>query len=143
MCALQVSTCLNILYIYFTDIGKMYRAHPGPLRADFDPSHQGGQNRKNRDSVRTRRAVVSPFWALILVPIGMGFTPLQRRRISCSHLGRCGRFGAKIFNCDSTRQISILLLHPPILLIYTSRLLCFLPLQVRVRFLYAQIKILG
>ena len=67
-CVLQVSVCLYTLYIYFTDITEVYRANPGPFRAIFDLPRWGGQNRKNRDCARTRRAIVSRFSTLILVP---------------------------------------------------------------------------
>ena len=46
---LQVSNCLDILYIYYTDIVELERAHPGPFRVIFDPPCYGGQNHKNRD----------------------------------------------------------------------------------------------
>jgi len=46
---LQVSNYIDTLYIYFTSVGELERAHPGQFRAVFDPPRQGGQNHKNRD----------------------------------------------------------------------------------------------
>ena len=46
---LQVSNCLDILYIYYIDIVELERARPGPFRVIFDPPCYGGQNHKSRD----------------------------------------------------------------------------------------------
>jgi len=101
--ALQVITCLQTLYICFTDIPEVERAHPGPFCAISDPPRWGDQNRKNRDFTRTRFAIVSRVEALILVHICMGFALFPRCRFSRFHPGRCGRIMVKFPNCDPTQ----------------------------------------
>ena len=96
LCALQVSTCLDTLYIYFTNILEVYRAHPGSFCAIFDLPCWGGQNRKNRDYARTRRAIGSWFGTLILVPMFVGFAPLPRCRIHICLFGNGGRVSTHI-----------------------------------------------
>ena len=51
---LQVSTYLDTLDVYYTDLNEGNRAHVGQFCAIFDPSCQGGRNRKNRDSLGAR-----------------------------------------------------------------------------------------
>jgi hypothetical protein len=88
------------MYIYVTDIAEVERGHPGQLRGISDLPRWGGQNRKNRDSARTWRAIALHFGALILVPIFVGLTLLPRCRVSRFRFGTCGHIGVKFYNCD-------------------------------------------
>jgi hypothetical protein len=108
------------------DVNEADRAHAGLICMVFVPSLRGGGNRKNRDSGGLRRAVASPFRALILVRISEWITAFSRRRIRVFRFGSCGRSGVKIGNCDSMRQVLASLPYYLIILIYTSKSVCFL-----------------
>ena len=108
LCALQVSTCLDALYIYFTNILEVYRAHPGPFRTIFDLPRWGGQNRKSRDYARTRRAIGSWFRSLILVPMFVGFAPLPRCRIHICLFGNGGHVSTHILLPHLVRSLQSL-----------------------------------
>ena len=69
----QVSNCLDLLHIYFNDIGDIYWAHLGPFYTVFDP-FSGGSKHKNRDCARKLQAIAPPFWALIMLTICKLFT---------------------------------------------------------------------
>ena len=138
-----MSICLYTIYIYFTDIHEVERANLGPFHAISDLPHWGGQNRKNRDSARTRCAVASPFEAPILVPICVESVLLPRRHISRFRFGRCGHIGVQFCDCNPTLWVGVLQLYYLILMTYTSKFLCFLQPQVWVCLLYTQIKIPG
>ena len=89
--ALQVSTVLDTWYIYSTDIGEVVRAYSGQFPTIFDPSILGGQNRKNRNYARPRRAVASPFQPRILVDVCDTTTSFLCCRVNSSNLGRSRR----------------------------------------------------
>jgi len=112
---LQVSTYLDTLDVYYTDLNEGNRAYVGQFCAIFDPSRQGGRNRKNRDCALTRRAIISPSRALILVYIGKEITSLPCSRVPIFHLGRCGR--------DSTHFLLLLLVR--LILLLDTLLTCF------------------
>lgn len=66
----------------------------GSISCDFRPLARGGQNRKICDCARTRRPIVPPFWATIIVSIRVGDAPLPRSRVDFRRLGECGRRSA-------------------------------------------------
>jgi len=94
--ALQVSICLDTLYICFTNTLGVHRAHPGSFCAIFDLPRWGDQNRKNRDCTRTRHAIGPRFGVLILMPTFVGFAPLPRSRVHICLFGNGGRVSTHI-----------------------------------------------
>jgi hypothetical protein len=120
---LQVSISLFLLYINLTDMIEVAQAHPGPFRAIFPLSLEGGKKWKNRDCARSRRTVVLLFWEIIIASIFKGIAPFPHCRSHVYCFGGCGHIGAKIGNCDPTRQVLVSPLHFLILMMYTSKLL--------------------
>jgi len=88
--ALQVSTVLDTWYIYSTDIGEVVRAYSGQFPTIFDPSILGGQNRKNRNYARPRRAVASPFWVHIITCNRKGVASIPHRFVRDLCVSGCG-----------------------------------------------------
>ena len=75
LCALQVSLCLQTLYVYSTDITEVELAHPGPFYAIFDLHCWGGQNRKKsrlrRNAVRGCPAICGTYFSAYLCGISV------------------------------------------------------------------------
>lgn len=66
---LQVSSHLDIWYIYSTDITEWERTYPGSFCSNFGPPRQGGQNYKNGDCAGSCCTVTSPLRIHTLVCI--------------------------------------------------------------------------
>jgi len=87
---LQVSSCLDILYTYITDVTEWNQVQSGLFCAVFDPSRQGGQNPKNRDCLRWQCGADPPTGPHILVCSGKRIMLFPYCLVYIFHLRRIG-----------------------------------------------------
>ena len=95
---LQVSNCLDILCIYFTNIIEWSRAQSAPFRATPNLSRQGGQNHKNCDYTRIRRVVEPSIWVHILVCICKGIALFLHGPARPLHVSDCEHISSPFFS---------------------------------------------